>query len=70
MEATAGVEPAHSGFADRRVNHFATWPLGGRLLNLEAAVNRVDTWIGPLLSRRLVFDVCHLHGTQNHLLCD
>lgn len=21
-----GVEPMHSGFADRRVNHFATWP--------------------------------------------
>ena len=34
LEATAGVEPAHSGFADRRVNHFATWPLLGRLLKL------------------------------------
>ncbi|KKW29503.1 MAG: hypothetical protein UY72_C0042G0001, partial [Candidatus Uhrbacteria bacterium GW2011_GWD2_52_7] len=26
MEAVAGVEPAHSGFADRRVNHFTTRP--------------------------------------------
>ena len=25
-EATAGIAPANSGFADRRVNYFATWP--------------------------------------------
>jgi len=26
LEAQTGVEPVHSGFADRRVNHFATEP--------------------------------------------
>ena len=26
LEATAGIAPANSGFADRRVNYFATWP--------------------------------------------
>lgn len=26
MEATVRIEPTNSGFADRRVNHFAMWP--------------------------------------------
>src|SRR3989344_3662956 len=26
LEATVGVAPTHSGFADRRVNYFTMWP--------------------------------------------
>ncbi len=35
FEAQAGIEPANSGFADRRVSHFTTGPLSLIFLSLQ-----------------------------------
>lgn len=35
VEAQAGIEPANSGFADRRVSHFTTGPSGYRISLIE-----------------------------------
>lgn len=44
MEATTGFEPVYSGFADRRVNHFTTWP---------GTVTRVPYWVKSVTSLAL-----------------